>query len=83
MKKGLKLSKYEGGCKGFQSQLIYKFIRKFNYKKTLKKPRLFESTLQFPPSMTKGLSKIFKGLRIVYSSGTSFRRLIGNSKNKI
>ncbi|KAI4466555.1 giy-yig endonuclease superfamily [Holotrichia oblita] len=80
-------------CNGFQPQHIYKLIRKFNYKKTVKKSTTFREdvkaspvvTLPYAPFITKGLSKIFKelDLRIVYSSGTSLRNLIGNPKDKI
>ncbi|KAI4469133.1 giy-yig endonuclease superfamily [Holotrichia oblita] len=62
-------------------------------KKTVKESTTFREdvkaspvvTLPYAPFITKGSSKIFKelDLRIVYSSGTSLRSLIGNPKDKI
>ncbi|KAI4456803.1 giy-yig endonuclease superfamily [Holotrichia oblita] len=91
--KELKIIKDAAKCNGFQPQHIYKLIRKFNYKKTVKESTTFREdvkaspvvTLPYAPFITKGLSKIFKelGLRIVYSCGTSLRSLIGNPKDKM
>ena len=91
--KELEVIKHGARCNGFQPQIIYKLIRKFNYRNFLKESTTFREevtntpfvTLPFAPSITKGLSKIFKGLDLgtVYSSGTNLRSLIGNPKDKV
>ncbi|EFA13658.1 hypothetical protein TcasGA2_TC006962 [Tribolium castaneum] len=91
--KELKIIKDAARCNGFETRTVDKIVRKVKYRYMIKQSTTFTITsektnfitLPYTPSVTRGLSRIFKNLdlQVVYNSGTSLKSFFGSPKDKI